>query len=84
MRFQRNSRLDLLADALRRSDATWHGDEIDEWDDLAESEQEQWRALARVAATTVYEEISADRRRVWRVDSGGQAAAAGTASKSTA
>jgi hypothetical protein len=64
MRFERSSALDLLADALRRSDATWHGNEIREWDQLTETRREQWRAMARVAATTVYEEISADRRRV--------------------
>ena len=62
IRFERHSALDLLADALRRADATWHGDALREWDELAEVQQEQWRALARVAATTVYEEISEARQ----------------------
>jgi hypothetical protein len=64
MRFERHSALDLLADALRRADATWHGDELREWDELAEFQQQQWRSMARVAATAVYEEISEDRQRV--------------------
>lgn len=64
MRFERSGALDLLADALRRADATWHGDRIYEWDTLPEFEKRQWRSLARVAATAVYEEISGDRRRV--------------------
>lgn len=64
MRFERHSALDLLADALRRADATWYGDELREWDELAEFKQQQWRSLARVAATAVYEEISEDRQRM--------------------
>jgi hypothetical protein len=64
MRFERSGALDLLADALRRADATWHGDEIYEWDTLPEFEKQEWRSLARGAATAVYEEISGDRRRV--------------------
>jgi hypothetical protein len=63
-RFERHSALDLLADALRRADATWHGDELRTWDELAEFQQEQWRSMARVAATAVYEEISADGPRI--------------------
>jgi len=63
MRFERSSALDLLADALRRADATWHGGELDEWAQLVESEQERWRDLARVAATAVYEEIAVDTHR---------------------
>jgi hypothetical protein len=64
MRFERHSALDLLADALRRADATWHGDELPEWDQLAEIQQQPWRSLARVAASAVYEEISEDRQRM--------------------
>ena len=64
MRFERSSALDLLADALRRADATWHADQIAEWRDLPEFERREWRALARFAATAVHEEISADRDRV--------------------
>jgi hypothetical protein len=64
MRFERGGALDLLADALRRADATWHGAEIHEWDTLPEFEKRQWRGLARLAATAVYEEISADPSRV--------------------
>ena len=60
MRFERGSALDLLADALRRADASWRADETCEWNELAEFERQEWRALARVAATAVYEEISAD------------------------
>jgi hypothetical protein len=57
----------LLADALRRADATWHGDEIGEWDEwakLPESQRREWRAVARAAATVVYEEISMEEGRV--------------------
>jgi hypothetical protein len=64
MRFEGCSALDLLADALRRADATWHGGEIVEWEQLAEFQRREWRAMARVAATAVHEEISVDRRRV--------------------
>jgi hypothetical protein len=64
MRFERYSALDLLADALRRADATWYGDEIREWDQLPKFQQQQWREMARVAATAVHEEISVERHRV--------------------
>jgi hypothetical protein len=64
MRFARTtSALDQLADALRRSDATWRGGEIFEWTKLTESEQELWRTIASSAATTVFEEITVERRR---------------------
>jgi hypothetical protein len=64
VRFARTtSPLERLADALRRADATWQGDEIFEWDQLTESQREQWRAMARDAATTVFEEITVERRR---------------------
>ncbi len=57
-RFARTpSALDQLADALRRADATWTGAGIVEWDQLTESQHEQWRAMARNAATRVFEEI---------------------------
>jgi hypothetical protein len=55
---RRSSALDQLADALRRADTTWRGAEIDEWAQLSESEQQEWRDVARAAATAVYEEIS--------------------------
>ena len=63
MRFVRTpSTLDRLADALRRADATWSGSEVsDEWERLPEVVQERWRGVARDAATTVFEEINADR-----------------------
>jgi hypothetical protein len=64
MRFERSSALDLLADALRRADASWHADQIPEWRELAEFERAEWRALARHAATAVHEEVSVDRDRV--------------------
>ena len=64
MRFGRRSALDLLADALRRADATWHGGELREWEQLAELEQQQWRDTARTAATAVCQEIAAERDRV--------------------
>jgi hypothetical protein len=64
MRFGRNSAVDLLADALRRAEATWQSEGIHDWNALRESEQEEWRELARVAATSVYEELSVDERRV--------------------
>jgi hypothetical protein len=59
MRFGRaTSELDRLADALRRADATWRGAEtLEGWDELSESQQEQWRATARRAAAAVFEEI---------------------------
>lgn len=64
MRFDRHSALDLLADALRRADATWRGGEIVPWDDVSEGQQREWRAVALRAATAVYEEVSADSPRV--------------------
>jgi hypothetical protein len=64
MRFQRSSALDLLADALRRADATWHGDLIHEWDALPEFVKREWRARAREAAKAVCEEVSEERERV--------------------
>jgi hypothetical protein len=63
-RFGRRGALDLLADALRRADATWHGGELPEWERLAEPEREQWRDTARAAASAVCEEIAADRDQV--------------------
>jgi hypothetical protein len=64
MRFARTtSALDRLADALRRADATWHGGEIFEWDELSESDRDQWRTMARSVATTVVEEITVESRR---------------------
>jgi len=56
--------LDRLADALRRADATWRGAEtLENWDELSESQQKQWRATARRAATAVFEEIPHGSRR---------------------
>jgi hypothetical protein len=63
-RFGRRSALDLLADALRRADATWHGGELREWEQLAEPERQQWRDTARAAATAVCQEIAVERGRV--------------------
>jgi hypothetical protein len=51
------SALDRLADALRRADATWHGDELLAWDELTESDREQWRRMALREAAAVFEEI---------------------------
>jgi hypothetical protein len=64
MPFGRNSALDLLADALRRAEVTWQMEGIYDWNALREAEQEEWRELARVAASSVYEEMSVDERRV--------------------
>jgi hypothetical protein len=64
MRFGRRGALDQLADALRRADATWHGGELPEWEQLAELEQQQWRDVARAAATAVCDEIAVERDRV--------------------
>jgi hypothetical protein len=50
------SAVDRLADALQRADSTWRGGEISRWDELTESEQEQWRAMARTAVRAVAEE----------------------------
>jgi hypothetical protein len=59
MRFARTtSALDQLADALRRADATWRGGELFAWDELTESDQEEWRTMALTAAATVFEEIT--------------------------
>ena len=61
MRFGRTaSALDRLADALRRADATWDCRELLEWDQISESDRDQWRAMARRAATRVVEEITAN------------------------
>lgn len=60
VRFARTSALDRLADALRRSDATWHDAELFEWDRLPESEQDEWRRMARIAAAEVTNEITAE------------------------
>ena len=64
MQFERGSALDLLADALRRADATWHEGQIREWGALRQSERTEWRSVARAAATSVYEEISVARQHV--------------------
>jgi hypothetical protein len=59
MRFARTtSALDQLADALRRADATWSGGELVVWDELTESDREEWRTMALRAAATVFEEIT--------------------------
>ena len=50
------SALDLLADALRRADATWHGGEMLTWDQITEAEREEWRSVARRAVTAVVDE----------------------------
>jgi hypothetical protein len=61
MRFGRTtSALDQLADALRRADATWEGRELYEWELISDSDREQWRTMARRAATVVVAEIAAD------------------------
>jgi hypothetical protein len=52
------SALERLADALRRADATWQGGELLPWDELTESDREQWRNMARSAAATVFEEMT--------------------------
>jgi hypothetical protein len=51
------SALDRLADALRRAEATWHGGEISAWDELTESDREQWRTMALREAAAVFEEV---------------------------
>jgi hypothetical protein len=59
MRFARTTNaLDQLADALRRADATWTGGELIVWDELTESDREEWRTMALRAAATVFEEIT--------------------------
>jgi hypothetical protein len=62
VRFARTtSALDRLADALRRAEATWrHGTIVDEWEQLTEAEQDDWRAIARTAAIAVVEELTTD------------------------
>ena len=58
MRFGRKDRaLVQLADALRRAEMRWRLNEVANWDDVRESEREEWRSLARVAASSVYEEL---------------------------
>ena len=52
------SALDQLADALRRADATWRGGELFAWDELTESDREEWRTMALSAAAAVFEEIT--------------------------
>jgi hypothetical protein len=54
------SALDRLADAIRRADATWHGGEVLRWDEVTESEREQWRKVARRAVTAVLDESSGE------------------------
>jgi hypothetical protein len=64
MRFARKSALDSLADALRRAEVTWQAEGVNSWHAVPDSEREEWRELARVAAGAVYEEMSVDERRV--------------------
>jgi hypothetical protein len=52
-----SSALDRLADALRRAEATWHGGELFAWDELTESDREQWRRMALREAAAVFQEI---------------------------
>jgi hypothetical protein len=52
------SAVDRLADALRRADATWRGDELVGWAELTESNQEEWRTMALRAAAAVFEEVT--------------------------
>ena len=40
------SALDRLADALRRANATWHGEEMLTWDQITEAEREEWRRVS--------------------------------------
>jgi hypothetical protein len=63
MRFGRSSALDLLADALRRAEVTWQGGQALDWSAVPKSERDEWRALARRAATAVYREMSDEERR---------------------
>jgi hypothetical protein len=59
MRFAKSgSAVDRLADALRRADATWRGAELVAWDELTESNQEEWRTVALRAAAAVFEEVT--------------------------
>jgi hypothetical protein len=64
------SAVDRLADALRRAEATWSGSRVAEWSELTESNRDEWRTLARQAATEVLEEVDVDGRRSDRVESG--------------
>ena len=50
--------LDRLADALRRADASWAGGVPVEWEELSESEREEWREVASDAARAVAEEMA--------------------------
>jgi hypothetical protein len=60
MRFARpTSALDRLADALRRAEASWQSAEVLDWDQLTQSDREEWRNLARLAALEVVAELSA-------------------------
>jgi hypothetical protein len=52
------SAVDRLADALRRADATWRGGELVAWDELTESNKEEWRTVALRAAAAVFEEAT--------------------------
>jgi hypothetical protein len=63
MRFDRNSGLDRLADALRRAEFTWQWEVVQGWDAVPESERQEWRRLAQVAASSVREEVSPAERR---------------------
>ena len=59
MRFAKSaSAVDRLADALRRADATWSGADLVAWDQLTESNQEEWRSMALRAAEAVSEEVT--------------------------
>lgn len=50
--------LDRLADALRRADASWAGGVPVEWEELSETEREEWREVATDAAAAVAEELA--------------------------
>jgi hypothetical protein len=59
MRFAKSaSAVDRLADALRRADATWRGADPVAWDQLTESNQEEWRTMALRAAEAVSREVA--------------------------
>jgi hypothetical protein len=65
MRFERSDRaLDKLADALRRAELTWQWEGVPAWNAIPETEQEEWRRLARLAAGSVCEEVTPAKRRV--------------------
>ena len=60
MRFARpTSALDRLADALRRAETSWQRGDVLDWDQLAESDREEWCNMARLAALAVVEQLSA-------------------------